>query len=201
MKTPPLADLLLPIPTELAAADGPAPDVAVIYDLDYLSHAGPGGVRVDNATLATLTRVIEGSAKACGALRYVRAGCSTDTAFVHRLALVSAPNNTWQVAARRDGADACVIAELRHLARTRRMRLVILVAGDHAYAAPVADLRAAGIAVWVLYRAGSLSWRLYQVASSATPLPMGLGLRPQPQERANRSPTVRHAGRPNSFRG
>jgi hypothetical protein len=166
-------DAPLAIPAELrSTAVGPL-DVAVIYDLDYLSHSGTGGSRVDDAVLALLTRVIEATASTCGTLCYVRAACSTETAAVHRLSLARAKNNVWQAVAGRHGADARVIAELLHLARTRRMRLVVLVGGDHAYAPSVTALRAADIAVWVLYRPGSLSWRLYQAATSATPLPTG----------------------------
>jgi hypothetical protein len=114
---------------------------------------------------------VEDAASVFGNLRYIRAACSTETAFVHRFVLAGAANNTWQAVTGRDGADARVIEELDHLARTRRMRLVVLVAGEHAYAEPVAALCAAGIAVWVRYRPGSLSWRLYRAATAATPLP------------------------------
>jgi hypothetical protein len=162
----------LAIPAELAAT-GQSGDVAVVYDLDHLSYFGAGGTRVDNATLAALTDLVEDAASALGNLRYIRAACSTETAFIHRFVLSGAANNTWQAVTGRDGADACVIAELDHLAQTRRMRVVVLVAGEHAYADPVATLRSAGIAVWVLYRRGSLSWRLYRAATAATPLPPG----------------------------
>src|SRR6266542_2384641 len=122
----------LTIPAELLPGVNRLVDVAVIYDLDYLSHAGPGGARVDNATLVTLARVVEVSAGACGRLSYVRAACSTATANVHRLALVGAANNTWQAVTGRHGADLCVVAELNHLVRTLRVRLVVLVAGENA---------------------------------------------------------------------
>jgi hypothetical protein len=163
-------------------------DVAVVYDLDHLSHSGPGGTRVDNATLTLLTDHIEDAASAFGNLRYIRAACSTETAFVHRFVLAGAANNTWQAVTGRDGADARVIEELDHLARTRRMGLVVLVAGEHAYAEPVAALRAVGIAVWVRYRPGSLSWQLYRAATAATPLPpapaIGMFLRRRPSRLA-----------------
>jgi hypothetical protein len=165
-------DAPLAIPAELPCAAGRPLDVAVIYDLDYLSHSGRGGGRIDDAALTWLTRIVEATASTCGTLCYVRAACSTETALVHRLSLAGAENNVWQAVAGRDGADARVIAELVHLARTRRMRLVFLVGGDHVYVPSVSALRAAGIAVWILYRPGSLSWRLYQVATSATPLPI-----------------------------
>jgi hypothetical protein len=162
----------LAVPPELLPTAGRSIDVAVIYDLDYLSHAGRGGARIDDATLAALTGTIEVAASACGRLSSVRAACSTTTALVHRLALVGAANNTWQAVPGRHGADACVVAELDNLLRAPRKRLVVLIAGGRAYAAPVLALRDAGVAVWVLYRSGSLSWRLYQSATSATPLPI-----------------------------
>jgi hypothetical protein len=161
----------LAVPPELLPTVGRSIDVAVIYDLDYLSHAGRGGTRIDDATLAALTGTIEVAASACGRLCYVRAACSATTAFAHRLALVGAANNSWQAVAGRHGADTCVVAELDNLVRAPRMRLVVLIAGGRAYADPVLALRDVGVAVWVLYRSGSLSWRLYQAATSATPLP------------------------------
>ncbi len=176
----------LTIPAELLPGVNRLVDVAVIYDLDYLSHAGPGGARVDNATLVTLARVVEVSAGACGRLSYVRAACSTATANVHRLALVGAANNTWQAVTGRHGADLCVVAELNHLVRTLRVRLVVLVAGENAYVAPVLALRSAGVEVWLLYRPGSLSWRLYQAATSATPLPTGLAVASHADGRCSR---------------
>lgn len=163
----------LAIPEELVALASPSADVAVLVDLDYLSHAGPRGFRVDDGTLASLLRIVEASAGSCGTLRYVRAACSTETAAAHCLVLAVAANNTWRAVTGRHGADACIAAELEHLTRTRRMRLVVLVAGDHGYARPVSALRAAGIAVWLIHRPGSVSWRLYRAASSATPLPPG----------------------------
>jgi hypothetical protein len=175
-------------------------DVAVIYDLDYLSHAGPGGARVDDAALAWLTEVVEASASACGRLAYVRAACSTATAFTHRLALAGAANNRWQAAAGRHGADACVVAELHHLARTLRMRLVVLVGGDHAYADPVLVLRSAGVGIWVLYRPGSLSWRLYRAATSATPLPTTTAVASPPGGRCSQVAAL-SVERPNALQG
>jgi hypothetical protein len=163
----------LAIPEELATLASPSADIAVLYDLDYLSHAGPRGFRVDDLTLASLLRTVEASARSSGTLRYVRAACSTETAAVHCLVLAVAANNTWRAVTGRHGADGCIVAELDHLARTRRMRLVILVGGDHVYARPVSALRAAGTAVWVIHRPGSVSWRLYLAASSATALPAG----------------------------
>jgi hypothetical protein len=177
----------LAVPAELLAAVGRSIDVAVIYDLDYLSHAGRGGERIDDVSLAALTGTIEVAASACGRLSYVRAACSTTTAFVHRLALVGAANNTWQTVSGHHGADACVVAELVYLVRTLRIRLVVLVAGGRAYAAPVLALRNVGVAVWVLYRSGSLSWRLYQAATSATPLPaVPIAAAVRPGERRSR---------------
>jgi NYN domain len=171
MKTSRTTAARLGIPAELVALAGPSADVALLYDLDYLSHAGPRGFRVDDATLASLTRIVEASASSLGSLRYVRAACSTETAAVHRLVLAGTANNTWRAVTGRHGADTCIVGELDHLARTRRMRLVVLVAGDHVFARPVAALRAAGVAVWVVHRPGSLSWRLYRAATSATALP------------------------------
>jgi hypothetical protein len=185
----------LTVPAELLTTVGRPIDVAVIYDLDYLSHAGRGGTRVDDATLASLTRTIEVAASVCGRIAYVRAACSTATAFVHRLALVGAANNTWQAVTGRHGADVCVVAELDYLVRSLRMRLVVLIAGRRAYAAPVLALRGAGVAVWVLYRSGSLSWRLYQAATSATPLPtLPIGVASCPWERRSRVAAVQGAG-------
>jgi hypothetical protein len=181
----------LAVPAELRSTVGRSIDVAVIYDLDYLSHAGRGGARIDDATLASLTRAIEVAASACGKLSYVRAACSTATAFAHRLALVGAANNTWQAVTGRHGADACVVAELEDLVRALRMRLVVLIAGGQAYAAPVLALRDAGVSVWVLYRLGSLSWRLYQAATSATPLPtVPIAVASCPGERRSRVAAV-----------
>jgi hypothetical protein len=180
MKTSrPTGTARLAIPDELVAVASPSADIAVLYDLDYLSHAGPRGFRVDDVTLASLTRTIEASASSCGTLRYVRAACSTETAAVHRLVLAGAANNTWRAVTGRHGPDACIVGELEHLARTRRMQLVVLVAGDHVYAHPVAALRATGVAVWVIHRPGSVSWRLYRAASSATVLPPGGVLAPE----------------------
>lgn len=88
MKTSrPTGSARLAIPTELNAVVSPSADIAVLYDLDYLSHAGPRGFRVDDSTLASLTWIVEASASSCGTLRYVRAACSTETAAVHRLVL------------------------------------------------------------------------------------------------------------------
>jgi hypothetical protein len=173
----------LAIPTELRTTVGRPIGVAVVYDLDYLSHAGPGGDRVDDATLASLTEMVEASASAFGTLSYVRAACSTATASAYRLTLAGAANNRWQAVKGRHGADACVVAELNHLATILRMRLVVLVGGEHAYVAPVLALRAVGVAVWVLYRPGSLSWRLYQAATSATPLPIATAVAAHPGKR------------------
>lgn len=185
----------LAVPAELLSTVGRSIDVAVIYDLDYLSHGGQGGARIDDATLATLTRTIEVAASACGRLSYVRAACSTTTAFAHRLALVGAANNTWQAATGRHSADACVVAELDYLVRVLRIRLVVLIAGGRAYAAPVLALRGAGVAVWVLYRSGSLSWRLYQAATSATPLPtVPIAVSSCPGERRSRVAAFPGAG-------
>jgi hypothetical protein len=172
----------LAIPPELLATIGRSIDVAVVYDLDYLSHAGPHGARVDDAAFAVLTEFVETSASACGTLSYVRAACSTKTSSVHRLALLGAANNRWQAVTGRHGVDAWVVAELNHLASTLRIRLVVLVGGEHAYVTPVLALRSAGVAVWVLYRSGSLSWRLYQAATSATPLPAALAVASPPSE-------------------
>lgn len=185
--THPTGPAAIAVPAELLPTVGRSIDVAVIYDLDYLSHAGRGGARIDDAALAALTGTIEVAASACGRLAYVRAACSTTTAFVHRLALVGAANNTWRAVTGRHGADACVVAELDYLVRALRIRLVVLVAGGRAYAAPVLALRDAGVAVWVLYRSGSLSWRLYQAATSATPLPaVPIAIASCPGERGSR---------------
>lgn len=141
---------------------------------------------MDNATLAALTDLVEDAASACGNLRYIRAACSTETAFTHRFALLGATNNTWQALTGRDAADRMVIAELEHLRRIRRMRLVILVAGEHGYAAPVAALRDAGVEVWVLHRCGALSWQLYQAATAATALPPATAVAASTRRRGNR---------------
>jgi len=93
-------------------------------------------------------------------------------------ALTLTPTLLWEWASARfvlgrgvDGADNALIEVLRSEPLARRSSRVVLVSGDHLFAAPVAELRDQGIPTTVLCAPKSLSRELRTVADRISWLP------------------------------
>ena len=70
-----------------------------------------------------------------------------------------------------DGADNALIDVIRNEPVASRSSQLVLVSGDHAFAGPVAELRAKGIRTTVVSRPGSLSKELASQADQICWLP------------------------------
>jgi hypothetical protein len=70
-----------------------------------------------------------------------------------------------------NGADNALIEVIRHEPAASRSTRLVLVSGDHAFAEPVAELKAQGIRTTVVSRPGSLSKELAQHADQICWLP------------------------------
>jgi hypothetical protein len=70
-----------------------------------------------------------------------------------------------------DGADNALIDVIKNEPVASRSSRLVLVSGDHAFAGPVAELRAKGIRTTVVSRPGSLSRELFLQADQVCWLP------------------------------